>query len=276
MKVTHYILLSSLTVNVLIGIFWCPLHSIFPCGDGVDTQTAPVSVINTVKFDSTETRLPEVVTSAAQTETKWNYYVSAVESENDLLRKRYRADSITLATLQIQNQQTEVAYKMLHEYVLELTAEDTAALVHKALFETHTETKTFRKDSVAEATVRTVLYQNRIKEQTATFKNLAPTQHITAVNHYSDRFQVYAGAQVDWFTDTKFRSGIPMGGINLAMKFKSNTMVTPSASVGPPLEDANAPTLLFRLQVNQLIRFPKVRAWIEKRKVNKAIKTNIP
>lgn len=272
MKASNWILLGSLAVNVLIGVFWCPLHSILPCNGGSEpTTTAPVTVTQEARFDSSRVELKEVSNDNSKPETKWQYYVSALETENDLLLKRQRADSITLTTLQMHSEQTEVAYNMLHDYVLTLTAADTAAIVQKALFETHTETKKFREDSVAEVEVISVLYQNRLQSQTATFKNLAPTQLITATNHYADRFQVYFGGQVDWLTNSDFNSGIPLGGISIPMKFKSNTMLTPSASVGPPMAGANAPTLLFRLQANHLIRFPKFRAWMEKRKVSKSI-----
>lgn len=264
----NYLLIGSLVANVLVVAFWCPLHGLFPCGDGGQAVTAPVTVETIQVVDSTQTQLPEVnPTPKTQTWVNLNLdKVKRLESKNRQLQKQHRADSLALALVTISKQTTDNQNRLLRQFVDGLTKQDSAALVHKAIFEKNTVTKTFRKDSVAEVAITTTTYQNEVDTQTAVFKNLAPLVTNNITSHYKERFQVFAGVAITTLTDKDFNSAKPFGGPALDFKFSSGTTVSTIAQVGPQAD------LMLTLKATQLLRFPKARAWIERRKILRAIK----
>lgn len=273
MKPSNYLLFGSLAINLIIILLWCPLHSFFPCGANSDTNpaSAPIQVTTTLQYDSTEVELTEV--SDIKQTSQWPpSYVIGLETEAEALRKQTRASDLTetllkaeLHRLASENSNTDSAYRALRSFVETLTAEDTAAIVYKALFEKHTDTRTHRKDSIAEVTVKSILYQNRITQATAIFKNLAPVASTTVNSYYSDRFMVFPGLQFALMGNADWGNLQPLAGIDLSFKFKSNTMVSPGYMVG-------ANTQLITLRVNQLLRFQKLRDAIENGKIKRAVK----
>jgi|GEM_PF-4913583 len=265
MKLKIAFQLAPWAALLAIAIFWCPLHQLMPCGNGgFDGTTAPVSVTQTVTFDSTKQQLPQVQTAPTETRQQWRFVVNDLQKKNDRLQKQHRSDSLSLVLVSIQKQNTDQQNRLLRQFAERLTKADTAAIVHRWLFEKKTAFRTFRKDSVAEVTVTTTMYQNDIEAQTADFKNLAQTTINNNTSHYRERFQVYAGGAVSVLTDKDFNSSRPFGGLAIDMKFPTGTNLSPMAQVG-----ANA-DVLFTLKVTQLIRIPVARAWIEQRKIRRA------
>jgi hypothetical protein len=263
----NYLLYASLAINLLVAMFWCQLHKIAPCGTPCsDNVTAPVTVTTTQTFDSATVELPPVA-APSPVSTKWEYHVSAIETERDQLAKQLRSDSLALVRLRADASTNAQQNKLLRQFIDGLTRKDTNALVHRALFERTTETKTFRNDSIAAVDVTTTVFQNRIEAQKVAFKRLSPTANMTVTNHYSDRFLFSPGLQFMAVADMQWNNVTPMAGIDLNFKFKTNTSVSPGYAIGPNAQ-------MVTLRINQLIRFPAARAAIERRKIRKAAKNN--
>ena len=266
----NYLLYASLAINIALALFWCPLHRLMPCSGTPcgDNVTAPVSVNTTQTFDSATVELPPVVApKPTPVSNKWEYHVSAIETERDMLAKQLRSDSLALVRLRAENGSNAQQNKLLRQFIDGLTRKDSAALVHRALFERTTETRTYRNDTIAQADVTTTVYQNRIEQQKVVFKRLSPTGIQNVTSHYSDRFLFSPGLQFMAVADMQWNNVTPMAGIDLNFKFKTNTSVSPGYAVGPNAQ-------MVTLRINQLIRFPAARAAIERRKIRKATKNN--
>jgi hypothetical protein len=269
---------------LIIGIFWCPLHALMPCGNGlVNSPTAPVSVVQVIKVDSANKQLPQVQTASSST----SEYIAAfekIDSNNDKIKdgvsrliarnarleKRHRSDSLSFALISIQKQNTATQNRLLREFVDGLTTKDEEALVARAIFEKKQETRKFRKEGVAEVTVNTTMYQNGIEAQTASIKDLSPSVTNNITSHYKERFQVYGGGAISTLTNKDFNSAEPFGGPAIDMKFSTGTNLGFIAQVNPKLD------VMLTLKVTQMLQFPRVRAWIEKRKIKKSVKNQSP
>lgn len=92
-----------------------------------------------------------------------------------------------------------------------------------------------------------------------TIKNLRATQKNDVAIDMNDRFQLYFGVKLGGVTDWDGNQTRPMAGGEIAMKFKTNTMVDVGYMIGPDIQQVN-------IDLKQLIRFKKLGDAIRKRK----------
>lgn len=255
---TTYLSFALMATIVGIVVF----HSwIWPCGPGTDGEPSAsntVEVETTAEYDSTE----------YQVNREDLIPVKIVYRDKPFLPTRY--NNVEVIVSGVPSPTTSLLSSSNQNTPLVLTKEDSAAIVELYLREIvyYSDTPELPDSLQISLTINDSIGANKIAHRSIIAKNLRPTSKTKVNSYYADRFMVFPGLQFGALTDWQNQQFVPMAGIDLTMKFKTNTSLRVGYMIGPGQQ-------LYSVGVNQLIRFEKWGNAIRTRQLNRKISKGI-